>query len=77
MLLAHTPVSAPVDCFVASLVHDGHLNAYAALEKLAHQRPQVRSDIVHSGRENAGVDWGKRTRITSDQGESLRGRVLL
>ena len=52
------------------------MNAYAALDKLAHQRPQLDSDIDHSGRENAGVDWGKKARIMSDQGESLRGRVV-
>ena len=75
-LLAHLPVDAPVDCFIARLVHEGHVNAYAALDKLAHQRPQLDSDIDHSGRENAGVDWGKKARIMSDQGESLRGRVV-
>ena len=41
-LLEHVPINAPADCFVASLVHDGQLNAYAAIEKLAHQRPQRR-----------------------------------
>ena len=75
-LLAHLPVYAPVDCFVATLVHEGHVNAYAAIDKLAHQRPQLASDIEHSGRENSGIDWGKKARIMSDQGESLRGRVV-
>ena len=57
-------------------MHHGHLRGYAAVDKLAFQRPQTHSDIVHTGRANSGVDLGNTAREQWDPTQSLSGRVL-
>lgn len=56
-LLAAMPVDGPVDNFIAKLIHDGILKAFAIKDKLFHQLgggtskdKRGDSDIVHSGR---------------------------
>ena len=54
LLLSKLPVNQPVDNFIASLVHDGIINAYAFDKQLVRQPDgfvgRSHTDIMHSGR---------------------------
>lgn len=63
-LLRHLPVDGPADVFVARLVNDRTLTAYAVKTKLAKQRTQHTSSIHHTNRLDPGVTFNKAKKIT-------------
>ncbi|KAJ8601882.1 hypothetical protein CTAYLR_002636 [Chrysophaeum taylorii] len=74
-LLRHLPVDSPADVFVARLVHDRTLAAYAVRTKLAKQRTQTTSSIDHSNRDDPGVTFDPSKRITYDPLDDLASHV--
>ena len=74
-LLKHLPLAAPADVFVAQLALRGDITVYALREKLAKQRTQTTSNIVHSAREDAGVTYNAHKKITFDHAEDLKDSV--
>lgn len=74
-LLRRAPVDCPVDVFLAAAVHDGALKAYAVKRKIAKQRTQDTSSIVHTNRLNADVVHNASKRITFDLAADLADRV--
>ena len=55
VLLKRLPVDCPIDDFIAQAVREGVLHCYAARAKVAKQRTQDTSLVVHSGRANPNV----------------------
>ena len=75
VLLKRLPVDCPIDDFIAQAVREGVLHCYAARAKVAKQRTQDTSLVVHSGRANPNVTHNRSKKISYDHCESLGERV--
>ena len=75
VLLKRLPVDCPIDDFIAQAVREGVLHCYAARAKVAKQRTQDTSLVVHSGRANPNVTHNRSKKISYDHCEDLGERV--
>jgi GR25 family glycosyltransferase involved in LPS biosynthesis len=74
LLIEHLPIDSPLDNFVAKLIYEGSLNAYAVLNKLMKQTPLTHNstDIVHSGRLYTSADERLQSIREAGQGHEQR-----